>query len=221
MFKKIASALSLSLLLSGCVTGLVANVTTFHQVDPSATQGKRLAITSRDHATDSLEFNNFRARLGNKFAQKGFTIVDKPTEAEFVAYLTYGIDSGRREVNYVSVPQYGQTGGGTTSYYSGDVYRGLGNQGYYSGSVYTPPAYGITGYSNVPVQKTIYTRTMAIEMADVREAATKKVWQGMAHSEGSCGSLTAVFDSIAEALLQNWPGQNGLSQTVTVPSAGC
>lgn len=220
---KLFASIVLMALVSGCVgSHVVSNVTTFHQISPNMISGKKLVIVAYPaEKQQSLEFAAYRDKLAGRFNQKGVTVIDNPAEADWLAFVSYGIDSGKTKKDIVSMPQYGQTGGGTT-YHSGSVYSG-GGYGSYSGTSYTMPTYGITGYSTYTVDSTTFTRNLAIDIVDrasVDRGAPIKLYEGRAISKGRCGSIAGVFDAISEALLKEWPGTTGKTQTVKVPLDG-
>lgn len=220
---RLTTSLLVMAAVSGCAgSRVVSNVTTFHQIQPSASAGKKLAIVAYPaEKQQSLEFAAYKDKLTARFSQKGMTVTDNPADADWLAFVSYGIDSGKTDKDIVSMPQFGQTGGGTT-YHSGSVYSGSG-YGSYSGTSYTMPTYGITGYSTYTVDSTTYTRNLAIDIVDrasVDRGTPVKLYEGRAISKGSCGSLAGVFDAISEALLKDWPGTTGKAQTVEIPWDG-
>jgi len=213
-----------AVVITGCVENrrVVSSITSFHQIQPDSFGGKKLAILAFPPEKQStLEFAAYRSKLAALFSQKGLAVVDDPSDADWLAYVSYGIDGGKTDNSVVSVPQYGQTGGGTT-YHSGSVYSGT-SYGSYSGTSYTMPTYGITGYSTQTVTATIYTRNLAIdivERASVDRGAPVRLYEGRATSKGSCGALAGVFGAISEGLLKDWPGATGKAHTVEIPWDG-
>lgn len=205
--------------VSGCVGGRVAsNVTTFHQIQPNTFIGKKLAIVAYPaEKQQSLEFATYKEKLSAQFIQKGMTVTDNTADADWLAFVSYGIDDGKPNKDIVSIPQFGQTGGGTT-YHSGSINSG-GGYGSYSGTSYTMPTYGITGHSTYTVDSTTYTRNLTIDIVDrasVDRGTPVKLYEGRAISKGSCGSLAGVFDAISAALLKNWPGTSGKAETIEI-----
>ena len=221
MYKALTTVFVLVAILSGCsgVTTVTSNITTFHQLTSETFVGKRLAIiTNPPERNQSLEFAAYRAILSTKFAEKGFTIVDSQDKADWVALVSYSIDGGKSKTDVVSVPQYGQIGGGAT-YQSGTVYGTQGGYASYSGTSYNMPTYGVTGMSVHTINLTEYTRIIAIEIsnrADIERDASKRLYEGRAVSRGSCSALAGVFAPITDAMFSNWPGVSGKSQTIEV-----
>ncbi|HEU0072315.1 MAG TPA: hypothetical protein VFS04_13555 [Alphaproteobacteria bacterium] len=215
------------LLLSACQapqTVIISEITAFHRINPATAAGKTLAIEAfPPERQQSLEFAAYREKLGAAFAAQGLIIVEKAADAEWLAVVNYGIDSGKTEISTYSTPEYGRTGGGTT-YQSGTLssYRS-GSSASYSGTSYTPSTYGVVGYSTNTVTTTRYTRTMSIDILDrpaLDKGQTVKLYESKLVSSGACGSLAGVFEYMVDGQFANWPGESGKPQKVEVPSPG-
>lgn len=209
-----------ALLLSGCVTQTVTStVTGFHQLPVNSMAGTKMVILAYPaDRQNSLEFLAYRDRIASKFSQKGISVVDDPKHADWVAFLSYGIDGGAQVAETVTAPVYGQTGGGTT-FHSGSIYGGRGGASSFSGYSYSMPTYGVVGASSSTVTRTIYRRNIAIDIVDRQSLETgspRKLYEGRVVSSGSCSSLAAVFDRLNEALFQDWPGASGSTRTVDI-----
>lgn len=197
--------------------------TNFTQIDVKDMPGKRLIILPSTEAQGrhTLEFETYRSSFYKNLTAKGLIIVSDESEADWVGHMVYAIDGGKENTDVVSVPQFGMTGGGTTSY-SGNTY-GSGGYGSYSGTSSTVPTFGVTGYTAQTVRSTSYTRRVGFEVYDKSGTAAgspKKIYEGMAVSSGRCGSLAGVFDAIAEGFLKGWPGENGKAGTMDVDWGG-
>lgn len=204
-----------------CVTGLLlsacamvgSNVTAFHRLTPEMTSGKTVAIEPGTNAIkDSLEFAEYRTQLAERFVKQGYVVVDQPEQAEWIAFLRYGIDDGKDVPYSYTTPQYGQIGGGTT-YQSGTVsnYR-TGSYGSYSGTSYTAPTYGVTGYTTNSGVRREYSRSVNMDILDraaLERGQTVKLYEGKVVSSGSCASLAPIFPAMADALFEQWPGESG------------
>ncbi|HEU0072317.1 MAG TPA: DUF4136 domain-containing protein [Alphaproteobacteria bacterium] len=223
---RLFALVGLSLLLAACqepVTQrkITSTVSSFHRFSPDLVTGKTLAIEAfPPERQQSLEFAAYRARLAQGFATHGFAVVDDAKQADYLAVVGYGIDNGQQKTEVYSVPEYGQIGGGTT-YHSGTVGGYRSGYGSYSGTSYTPPTFGVTGYSTNSVTSTTYTRTLNIDILDrpaLDRGQVVKLYETKLVSRGSCSVLAGVFEYMANALFQDWPGESGKPQTVEMPS---
>lgn len=198
------------LLLSACVR-IQATVQSF-SVLPTDYAGRTLAVVGYpDVLAESLEWKTYKPIFERNFSKQGF-VISSPDEADYLAFVTYGVGDPQTSTEVGSVPIYGQTGGGTT-YHSGTVSSYGGGYGSYSGTSYTAPTYGVVGSTTYSYDVTTYTRTVFI---DVFEAETEqKVYESSAVSSGSCGIISEVIDEIAEAIFSKFPAGSG---RVTVPA---
>lgn len=200
---------------SGCAMSTVRTTTTTFHAPGHEARGSIVVVSAEENGNNSLEFQTYKSKIEAKLIANGYVITNEVGNADFVAVVSYGIDSGK--ASNVAVPIFGQTGGGTT-FSSGTVY-GSGKSASYSGTTYTMPTYGVVGTSNMSV--TNYTRAVAIDVLDKENKAdgsvTKK-YELRAKSTGSCGSISAVFDPILEAMFKDFPGTNGKSKTIEIPA---
>lgn len=206
--------LSLVVILAGCVapSGVTTSTTPFY-IPSFKSSGKISVLSGDQNLHNSLEFSHYKSRFEEKLSASGFSIVQDPDNADFVAFVTYGIDGG--QISISSTPIIGQTGGGST--YSTGTISGSGGTGSYSDSSYSMPTYGIVGSTSTSY--TTYTRVIAMDIVDahsLKQGNVKKVYETRAKSTGSCSIISAVFDKILEAMFNDFPGQNGKSVTVTI-----
>ena len=172
---------------------------------------KTIAVVGYPEETNtSLEFGRYRSKFEQKFIAVGFSIAPAET-ANYIAFVSYGVDTGTSVTSLVSTPIYGQTGGGTT-YTSGTVSTYSGGYGSYSGTSYTMPTYGVVGSSTSSVQSTVYKRQLAIDIVEASSVDAdnpSKVYEGRLNSAGSCGAMTEVMDELIEALFIKFPNDSG------------
>ncbi|WP_052657460.1 DUF4136 domain-containing protein [Thalassospira sp. HJ] len=198
------------LLLTACVR-IQATVQSFSDL-PNDYPGKTLAVIGYpDELAESLEWKTYKPIFEARFMEKGF-VISLPNEADYLAFVTYGIGDPQTSTEIGSVPIYGQTGGGTT-YHSGTVSSYGGGYGSYSGTSYTAPMYGVVGSSTYSYDVTTYTRTVFIDLFDAE--TEQKLYESSAVSSGSCGVISEVIDEITEAIFTKFPSGSG---RVTVPA---
>ena len=158
----------------------------------------------------SLEFSSYRSKFEQNFKTVGFSIASAE-KADYIAFVSYGIDTGTIVTSLVSTPVYGQTGGGTT-YTSGTVSTYSGGYGSYSGTNYTMPTYGVVGSSTSSVQSSVYKRQLSVDIVESSTLETdnpSKVYEGRLTSAGSCGAMNEVIDELIQALFIKFPNGSG------------
>ncbi len=195
------------LILSGCATVEISS-TTFH--GPEHSDRGRISVLPLDKTQEgSLEFQAVSNYLIKKLTEKGYEPVTADRGAEYVAFITYGIDNGKVSVS--SVPLYGQTGGGT-SYTTGSV-SSYGRTSTFSGTTTTMPTFGVVGA--MPVSSTEYTRKVNIDIYK-NQYPPAKVYEMRGISTGSCGNINAIIPFIIDGMFVKFPGINGKSSTSRV-----
>ncbi len=215
---KISALISLActvLVLSGCAT-VVTRTTAFYTSDYT-TSGSIFVIPADAEKNNSLEFASYKKRFEDKLSTNGYSIVTNANDAKYIAIVAFGIDNGKSSV--VSMPLFGQTGGGTT-YSSGTVY-GTGGSASYSGSSYTMPTYGIVGSSTSSA--TTYTRAIALDIVEAKSLKTgkpKKIYEARVKSSGTCSVIAGVFNELLEAMFKEFPGDNGKTRLAEIPYKG-
>jgi hypothetical protein len=203
----------LVLTLTGCATPpnrIETTSTPFH--GPNHAERGTISEQPIDKTQEgSLEFNAVSEYLLMKFAVQGYTPLAPNQNAEYVAFITYGIDNGKTISS--SVPIYGQTGGGTT-YSSGTISSGS-RMGSYSGTSTTMPTYGMVGA--IPYDVTTYKRLVNIDVYSKKNNTQPvKVYEVRAQSVGSCGNINMVLFTIIDGVFLNFPGVNGQTRKVSV-----
>lgn len=201
------------LTVSGCATVMRANVTTFHGQE----HGGRGPISVRpvnEEQSTSLAFQSHSSQLIQKLAAVGYTAVQDSPSAQYVAFMTYGIDSGKTSTSVV--PLYGQTGGGAITT-TGRVTNNYGRSYNYSSTTTQMPTYGMVGA--IPVTSTSYTRELNIDIYREGERPVK-TYEIRAKSVGACGNINAVLPVMIEGVFKNFPYENGKSVVVEVDAKG-
>lgn len=210
--KKLFGLFVCVLALSGCVT-MRTNVTTFHGVNHSE-RGTIVVTPVNDEQKSSLAFQSHSNLLLQKLIAVGYAAAQDANPGQYVAFMTYGIDSGKTSTSVV--PIYGQTGGGT-SFTSGNVTSSFGSSYNFNSTTTQMPTYGMVGA--VPVKRTEYTRELNIDIYRSGEKPVK-VYEIRAKSAGSCGNINAVVPAMIESVFKNFPGTSGKAVTVDVEVKG-
>ncbi len=183
---------------------VAANVSSFSEL-PKKFAGKTIHLLAHpEEKNKTLEWKSYRPKFENGFRKAGFTVATIDDSADYVAFVSYGVDGGKIAKDIVSMPVYGSTGGGTT-YHSGTVYgRGYGR---YSGTSYSMPTFGVVGSRTSTVTSEIFGRNIAIDI--VERKTRKKVYEGRLRSSGPCSQMNQVIDELVEGFFQKFPDGSG------------
>ena len=161
-----------------------------------------------EEQANSLQFGSVADQLSTQLYEKGFSQPSAGAKPDFVAFATYGIDTGR--TRFVSLPVYGQVGGGTTQF-SGTSF-GTGGTTSFSGTAYSMPSYGYVGTE--ASSQTTYRRRLNVDVYDVRKSPPEKVLEVRAESEGSCGNINSVISALAAGTIDALPASIGATKRV-------
>ncbi len=226
ILQKILIAICLSLLI-GCASvvrsdivssNVSSNVTIFHKMPP-VYSSKTIAVLPFEKSLESsLEFQAYKNLIEVELQKKGFKVTNNKAIADYMAFITYGINSGQTTTE--SVPQYGKTGGGT-NYSSGFIYGSGGGSAHYSGSTYTMPTYGIVGSETV--EFTTYQRNLALDIIEAKSingSKINKIFEGRVLSKGGCGQIAPIMPHLIGSLFKGFPGKSGDSKRIDLPFNG-
>lgn len=204
---------SVLMLLTGCAT-VRSTVTRFHSL-PDVAHSQTFQIVPQGSQEGSIEYSVYSADVASKLTAYGWRQIDKATSnPDMLVFISYGIDNG--QIVTGSAPIYGQTGGGT-SYSYGNVYSSYGSASY-SGTTYSTPTFGIVGSRTYSAR--IYTRFLFVDILDAKMSTTNnpvKVFEGRVKSGGRKSDVAEVLPTMIEALFNNFPGQNGKTETIDLP----
>lgn len=196
--------------LSGCMSSVLTHVDAYSAI-PADIEPKTVYIAPYDKSdADSLEWQANARTLASVLSDKGFQTVARRSDATLIAYFGFAVDNGERVQSTYSIPQWGVTGySGARTY--GTVY---GNS--VSATTTYTPTYGVTGYKTETIEKTIFTRSLYIDMIEIKSG--KKVFESKAVSSGSCNSFSPVAIQIISAVLSEFP--SGKSGKISLPYDG-
>ena len=206
--RKLFAYIGLVASLAGCAE-VRTRSTTFHG-DGSQDRGPLIVLPVNDEQRDSLAFKSVSQRVATRLSEKGYQVARSREDAKFVAFITYGIDSGKTTLS--SVPIYGQTGGGTS--YSQGTVTGGGNYANYSGTTTTMKTFGVVGMA--ASSDTEYKRDVNLDIYNVTGAKPLKAYELRATSSGSCGNINAIIPFIIDSMFAEFPGESGKSTRVDV-----
>jgi len=206
-------------LLSACGASNLPSVAiiemkTYLSLSASNISGKSFDIVIVDeNQRGSLEFKEHSDRLASYLVAKG--MVRKKTgnvPADYTVFFLFSI-AGRERTSSRTIPHFNVTGG--TSNFNATTY---GNRGTYNtyGTVTTYPTLQYAGSSTRISSYTEYTRTLIIRMYNADGMSKKDgspVFETTALSEGTSRDTTVLVPLLLDALLFDFPGVSGKSDT--------
>ncbi len=180
---------SITLMLGACASPFKADVTRFH-TNPVA-NGQAILIEPEDAALHGLEFNRYADLIGAKLAQIGYSPAGDNPPA-LIVRLNYGIiNLGEQEKDSGASIGVG-------------VGRHGGNTGFGLGTVF-----GLSGDDD-----TVYERFLTMVLNDA--GTGERLFEGRAVSQGPENDLAAIMPLLVTALFENYPGQSGKTETITI-----
>jgi hypothetical protein len=197
--------------LTACGQLIRSQVSVFHEIPPGVQQ--TYAFLQFKEQEGSLEHKTYEALIRQQMSAKGYQEVSLE-KADVIAFVQYGIDTGR-QIAY-SYPIMGRTGT-ASSYTSGTIQNYGGGYATYSGTTYNTPTYGVVGTGSG--SRTEYSRFIRVDLVDRSALAAgniKKVYEGRVNSQGSSGQLSVVMPAMVRALFEDFPGKSGSNRTVTL-----
>jgi hypothetical protein len=211
-FRKFAAAIALgaaAIALSACATAIDTRVTRYQAMP--APQGQTFAVVPVGGmaASGGLEFQRYAAIVAQQLAARGYTPASDPASASMIVQLGYGVDHG--QVRVMSDP----------------FARSYGYGGFYGGSFFYPrfggfrsPFYygwadpfwygdGIDSYVEYHSEVDLHIRA---------KGTNQPLFDGRAQARSETNRLDVVLPSLIEALFTGFPGQNGETVKITIPT---
>lgn len=199
--------------LSACATALDTRVTRYQAMP--APQGQTFLVVPGEGMARNggLEFQRYAGIVAQQLQARGYTPATSNTNANMIVSLGYGIDQG--QVRYQTDPFYGTYAGG------GFGYGGFGRSrffyprfGYWGSPFYygwNDPFYsgGLDSWVEYHSQIDLH----------IRQAGTNApLFDGRAQARSSTNRLDAVIPSLVEAMFTGFPGRNGETVKITIPT---
>lgn len=221
---RLITLITLILLITACVppVSVVRGTKTVHH-ELNSIQGNIYVakFTNENKEGADLLFNKYVDTLENYFFGHGFRVVDDIQEADYVAFISYGI--GDPIVNTYSVPVYSYNPGKTRSWNTNVYSNTYGYLGYITTTEHTMPEYELVGYETKSY--ITYNRNFAMDILSVdtvfKKESAKKVYEGRVKSIGACNTVDAVMSELIQIMFQDFPGNQGTNNvdvySVTTP----
>lgn len=187
---------ALLLLNISCSTPVTTKVNTFRVQDASLGEGSIAVVAADDIAKVSLEYAYYATSLEQALQSLGYTLVlsqDSPeSTSTYIAFLNYAVSEVESRRN------------------------GSFSTGLYSTSRAHHSAAG-TGVVIVDDsrRRPEFERKLQLVIA-LRGEQQERVYEVTGTSRGRCGTLSAVFEEMLEAMLTDFPANNGSLNTISV-----
>lgn len=185
-----------STILAGCASSISARVSSYQQWPGDAT-GASYRIVATPQQQGSLEFQSFADMVRAAMGPTGLVEAAAGQAERFDVMLDYGNPVDRRWVQRYQDPY--MDGWGFSPFFGG-VYGGRGGWGWGSG-IYMGPS-----VVNVPVD--VYKNTLTITIKD-KKNSNMEVYRSSAVSLSEADNLAAVMPYLAQAVFDQFPGNNG------------
>ena len=163
-------------------------------------------VHANQDLNNSLEFNNYRSKVAWFLSHYGYSVIEETMEAQHIAVINFGVDTGINKTSSISLPVYGQTGvSGSTTQGTVNAHGGYGT---FSGTTTYYPTYGIVGYNNIPQNWTEYTRIFQLDIYESfknKDAKPIKLYESISTSKGTGPNVGCVIDDMLKSLFTNFP----------------
>jgi hypothetical protein len=211
--RKLAATVALgaaAIALSACASSITSRVTRYQAMP--APQGQTFMVVPGEGmaASGGLEFQRYAAIVAQQLQARGYTPATSLQGASMVVQLGYGVDKG--QVRVVSDPFGGPYGfgpywGGSSFFYprfgrwGSPFYYGWDDPFWYGG--------GIDSYVEYHSQVDLHIRAKGTEAP---------LFDGRAQARSETNRLDVVLPSLIEAMFTGFPGQNGETVKITIPT---
>jgi hypothetical protein len=213
--RKLAAAIALgaaAIALSACATALDTRVTRYQAMP--APQGQTFAVVPVGGmaATGGLEFQRYAGIVAQQLAARGYTPAADPASASMLVQLGYGVDHGQvRVVSDPFVGGYGYGGlyGGSFFYPRFGRFGRFGSPFYYGWNDPFWYGNGVDSYVEYHSEVDLHIRA---------KGTNQPLFDGRAQARSETNRLDVVLPSLIEALFTGFPGQNGETVKITIPT---
>jgi len=215
--RKFAAAVALgvsAIALSACAQSITSTVSRYQAMP--APQGQTFFVVPAGGMANNggLEFQRYAGIVAQQLQARGYTPATSAQSANMIVQFGYGIDRG--EVRYVEDPFY------RGPYFGGPYYspfyrprfgwgRGWGwGSGYYWG--WNDPFWyggGIDSYVEYHSQIDLHIR---------QSGTNAPLFDGRAQARSETDRLDVVIPSLVDAMFTGFPGQNGETIKITIPT---
>src|SRR5690625_1370802 len=193
---KYLTALMGILVLASCASTIAARVTSY-QHWPADAVGARYHIVATPEQRSSLEFQSFSDMVRAAIGPTGLVEATTPEDARFDVVIEYSSQPERRYAQRYRDPY--MDGWGFSPFYGG-LYGRHGSWGWGSGLYMGSPT--------VTVPVNVYKNSLTIAIKDKRSYGVE-VYRSSGVNISDEDNLAAVMSYLAQAVFDNFPGNNG------------
>jgi hypothetical protein len=196
--------------LSACATSLSTTVSRYQAMP--APQGQTFFVVPGEGmaANGGLEFQRYAALVAQQMQARGYAPATSPRNATMVVQLGYSVDHGQTRI--VEDPFACSRYGFYDPFYSPFYYPRFGYRSPFSYGWNDPFWYGGGGIDS-------YVEYHSEIDLHIRAAATNQpLFDGRAQARSQTNRLDVVVPSLVEAMFTNFPGRNGETVRITIPT---
>lgn len=175
--------------ISSCSTSTVRTDTTTFYVNDYKSDGVIIVKPGDDMLAQTLQFSNYKKKVEQQLSKQGYKTTNTINEADYIAFLTYGLDNERDRSE--------------KSNSEGVVAKSDG---------YSMPTFASTRTE----YSTIYIKVIAIDIVErksLEAGIPNKVFEMRGRNIGSHSHLNCVFNPMLKSMFNEFPGVNG--KTIT------
>jgi hypothetical protein len=227
-----AALIGAAVAVSGCATGLPAEVTRYSAMP--IPQGQSFYVVPGEGVQGGLEFGRYASIVSQQLQAKGYQPAGAPQVADMLVKLSYEVGDGETRYSVSPFarsryadpfyrgyydPFYGGFYGrpywsrfGYYSRYRSPFYFGWDDPFWYS-SPYA--GYG-PGFGDPIREYTVYESELELDI--VRRADNAPLFEGTAQARSQTDELGVLVPNLIEAMFTNFPGRNGETVKITVPA---
>jgi len=196
--------------LSACASSITSTVSRYQAMP--APQGQTFFVVPGGGMASNggLEFQRYAGIVAQQLQARGYAPASNAQSATMLVQLGYGIDQG--QVRYVEDPfsrsRFGY-GYGSPFFYPRFGYRSRFSYGWDDPFWYGGYGGGVDSYVEYHSQIDLHIRA---------RGSNAPLFDGRAQARSQTDRLDVVIPSLVEAMFTNFPGQNGETVKITIPT---
>lgn len=216
-----AAAVALAGFVGGCKTASYEVKVDAVAKREVASEPQSYKIKSKNPAVGEENLRYMEAVDYVKTALSGKGLYEAPSDekADMIVELDYGMDAPRTKMEMVSVPRYGQVGGGV-QYERVAVTDRTGNVSYRTVAVFQPPRTELLGFDEAPQRVTVYEKYLRVTARENKPAAEGKppaeLWSVQTSTEDGSNDLRKYLPIMASATAENIGKDSGRQKIIKV-----
>ncbi|HEY6663287.1 MAG TPA: DUF4136 domain-containing protein [Sphingomicrobium sp.] len=205
--------------LSACASSITSTVSRYQAMP--APQGQTFFVVPGGGMANNggLEFQRYAGLVAQQLQARGYAPATSPQAASMVVQLGYGIDQG--QVRYVQDPFYSSRyryGGFYDPFYRGGFYYprfGYRSPFYYG---WDDPFWYGGGYGGRGGVDSYVEYHSDLDLHIRSRGTNAPLFDGRAQARSQTDRLDVVIPSLVEAMFTNFPGRNGETVKITIPT---